>query len=154
MHQYHLGSNEEERDGELVASKVFYQTQPWQSGNSNSISNVRDSSYDKIINKGSDHGNNSNTTPNNNLGIVECYNGPYTNYDQRERSSQFSPNLVVQGDGSIIRLAMDANKVRVLERKWYWKRFLVETELILLFSIANQNNLVTSMTYIIQNPYL
>jgi hypothetical protein len=62
--------------------------------------------------------------------------------------------LVVQGDGSIIRLGMDANKVRVLERKWYWKRFLVETELILLFSIANQNNLVTSMTYIIQNPYL
>ncbi|WJX26697.1 hypothetical protein P8452_15583 [Trifolium repens] len=117
MHQYHLGSNEEERDGELVASKVFYQTQPRQSGNSNSISNLRDSSYDKIINKGSDHGNNSNTTPNNNLGIVECYNGPYTNYDQRERSSQFSPNLVVQGDGSIIRLTMDANKVRVLERK-------------------------------------
>ncbi|GAU23585.1 hypothetical protein TSUD_385730 [Trifolium subterraneum] len=99
MHQYHLGSNEEERDGELVASKVFYQTQPRQSGNSIS-SNVRDS------------------IPNN-LGIVECYNDPYTSYDQRERSSQFSPNLVVQGDGSIIRLAMpmDANKVRVVERK-------------------------------------
>jgi hypothetical protein len=111
MHQYHLGSNEEERDGELVASKVFYQTQPRQSGNSNSISNVRDSSYDKIINKGSGHGNNS-SIPNN-----ECYNGPYTNYDHREKSPQFIPNLVVQGDGSIIRLGMDANKVRVLERK-------------------------------------
>ncbi|KAF0927222.1 hypothetical protein E2562_031019 [Oryza meyeriana var. granulata] len=28
MHQYHLGSDEEERDGELVVSKVFFQTQP------------------------------------------------------------------------------------------------------------------------------
>ncbi|KAI4312218.1 hypothetical protein MLD38_037055 [Melastoma candidum] len=32
MHQYHLGSNEEEKDGELVLSKVFYQTQPRQCG--------------------------------------------------------------------------------------------------------------------------
>ncbi|PIN14336.1 hypothetical protein CDL12_13032 [Handroanthus impetiginosus] len=28
MHQYHLGKNEEEKEGELVVSKVFYQTQP------------------------------------------------------------------------------------------------------------------------------
>ncbi|CAA7410180.1 unnamed protein product [Spirodela intermedia] len=32
MHQYHLGPGEEERDGELVVSKVFYQTQPRQCG--------------------------------------------------------------------------------------------------------------------------
>ena len=32
MHQYHLGSDEEEKDGELVVSKVFYQTQPRQCG--------------------------------------------------------------------------------------------------------------------------
>ncbi|KAJ7523671.1 hypothetical protein O6H91_18G058000 [Diphasiastrum complanatum] len=31
MHQYHLGTREEEKDGELVVSKVFYQTQPRQS---------------------------------------------------------------------------------------------------------------------------
>ncbi|KAK6919640.1 NAC domain [Dillenia turbinata] len=36
MHQYHLGNNEEEKDGELVVSKVFYQTQPRQCG-SNSL---------------------------------------------------------------------------------------------------------------------
>ncbi|KAG5376125.1 hypothetical protein IGI04_040721 [Brassica rapa subsp. trilocularis] len=30
MHQYHLGVNEEEREGELVVSKIFYQTQPRQ----------------------------------------------------------------------------------------------------------------------------
>lgn len=32
MHQYHLGSDEEEKDGELVVSKIFYQTQPRQTG--------------------------------------------------------------------------------------------------------------------------
>ncbi|KAL6006045.1 hypothetical protein ACLOJK_040090 [Asimina triloba] len=30
MHQYHLGQSDEEREGELVVSKVFYQTQPRQ----------------------------------------------------------------------------------------------------------------------------
>ncbi|KAJ6707109.1 putative proteinC DOMAIN-CONTAINING PROTEIN 73 [Salix viminalis] len=34
MHQYHLGNNEEEKDGELVVSKVFYQTQPRQCNSS------------------------------------------------------------------------------------------------------------------------
>ena len=32
MHQYHLGDNEDEKDGELVVSKVFYQRQPRQCG--------------------------------------------------------------------------------------------------------------------------
>ncbi|WOK91513.1 hypothetical protein Cni_G00204 [Canna indica] len=32
MHQYHLGSDEEEKEGQLVVSKVFYQTQPRQCG--------------------------------------------------------------------------------------------------------------------------
>ncbi|CAK9156902.1 unnamed protein product [Ilex paraguariensis] len=39
MHQYHIGNNEDEKDGELVVSKVFYQTQPRQCG-----SIVKDSS--------------------------------------------------------------------------------------------------------------
>ncbi|CAN4103278.1 unnamed protein product [Withania somnifera] len=39
MHQYHLGDNEDEKEGELVVSKVFYQTQPRQcGGNSNNNS--------------------------------------------------------------------------------------------------------------------
>ncbi|KAJ3692056.1 hypothetical protein LUZ60_012406 [Juncus effusus] len=33
MHQYHLGSLEDEKEGELVVSKVFYQTQPRQTVN-------------------------------------------------------------------------------------------------------------------------
>ncbi|KAK4755002.1 hypothetical protein SAY87_008759 [Trapa incisa] len=32
MHQYHLGDGEEEKNGELVVSKVFYLTQPRQCG--------------------------------------------------------------------------------------------------------------------------
>ncbi|KAG8376082.1 hypothetical protein BUALT_Bualt09G0026500 [Buddleja alternifolia] len=46
MHQYHLGQNEEEKEGELVVSKIFYQTQPRQcnwserSSGSNSNSNI------------------------------------------------------------------------------------------------------------------
>ncbi|KAK1313156.1 NAC domain-containing protein 8 [Acorus calamus] len=32
MHQYHLGQQEEEKEGELVVSKIFYQTQPRQCG--------------------------------------------------------------------------------------------------------------------------
>lgn len=40
MHQYHLGSNEEEKDGELVVSKVFYQTQPRQCGSGPKEKNV------------------------------------------------------------------------------------------------------------------
>nr|AFN55263.1 NAC domain protein [Tamarix hispida] len=32
MHQYHLGEDEEEKDGVIVLSKIFYQTQPRQTG--------------------------------------------------------------------------------------------------------------------------
>lgn len=37
MHQYHLGNNEDEREGELLVSKVFYQTQPRQCGQSKGL---------------------------------------------------------------------------------------------------------------------
>lgn len=46
MHQYHLGQHEEEREGELVVSKIFYQTQPRQcnwserASNNNVLSNM------------------------------------------------------------------------------------------------------------------
>ncbi|KAK4787789.1 hypothetical protein SAY86_011622 [Trapa natans] len=35
MHQYHLGDREEEKDGEMVVSKIFHQTQPRQCGSAN-----------------------------------------------------------------------------------------------------------------------
>ncbi|KAK1417375.1 hypothetical protein QVD17_26502 [Tagetes erecta] len=54
MHQYHLGQHEEEREGELVVSKIFYQTQPRQcnwserASNNNVLSNI-------IPNEGADN---------------------------------------------------------------------------------------------------
>ncbi|XP_051128234.1 NAC domain-containing protein 73-like [Andrographis paniculata] len=47
MHQYHLGDNEEEKDGELVVSKVFYQTQPRQCGSSGTMVMMRSRSSDQ-----------------------------------------------------------------------------------------------------------
>ncbi|XP_076901459.1 NAC domain-containing protein 73-like isoform X2 [Bidens hawaiensis] len=44
MHQYHLGNNEDEKEGELVVSKVFYQTQPRQCG-SNIVKDGTNSPY-------------------------------------------------------------------------------------------------------------
>ncbi|KAK4342313.1 hypothetical protein RND71_038129 [Anisodus tanguticus] len=43
MHQYHLGDNEDEKEGELVVSKVFYQTQPRQCGGNNNNNNNNNS---------------------------------------------------------------------------------------------------------------
>ncbi|BAF18237.1 NAC domain-containing protein 73 [Oryza sativa Japonica Group] len=44
MHQYHLGSDEEERDGELVVSKVFFQTQPRQCGSTAAAAAAKEAS--------------------------------------------------------------------------------------------------------------
>ncbi|KAG6594581.1 NAC domain-containing protein 10, partial [Cucurbita argyrosperma subsp. sororia] len=41
MHQYHLGVTEHEKDGQLVASKVFFQKQPRQSSSSHQNSIVK-----------------------------------------------------------------------------------------------------------------
>ncbi|GMN53877.1 hypothetical protein TIFTF001_023008 [Ficus carica] len=60
MHQYHLGNNEEEKDGELVVSKVFYQTQPRQCGSvmkdlmiKGTVQNGNDSLVEYCTNPGS-----------------------------------------------------------------------------------------------------
>eukprot|EP01018_Ginkgo_biloba_P002491 Gb_00530 [translate_table: standard] len=44
MHQYHLGLQEEEKEGELVVSKVFYQTQPRQCNWERAASDTADGS--------------------------------------------------------------------------------------------------------------
>ncbi|GLT29516.1 hypothetical protein SLA2020_043790 [Shorea laevis] len=110
MHQYHLGNNEEEKDGELVVSKVFYQTQPRQCGSS-----IKDSIPKKL--KGG-HGSSTHT------GLVEYNynnnNNSFISYDvhhNRESPPQLIPNLVVQGDGSsFIRLTPDTSKGKVVRK--------------------------------------
>ncbi|TKY71757.1 NAC domain-containing protein 73 [Spatholobus suberectus] len=112
MHQYHLGSNEEEKDGELVVSKVFYQTQPRHCGNPIIIKDP----YEKILNDGSGH--DSNAIPKT-AALVDCYSVPYINYDHVHMSHNMEsspqliiPSSVVQVDGSYIRLATEAKKAR------------------------------------------
>lgn len=59
MHQYHLGQNEEEKEGELVVSKIFYQTQPRQcnwSERSNSNATVEGTNMDALTRRDSGGG--------------------------------------------------------------------------------------------------
>ncbi|KAF7840296.1 NAC domain-containing protein 73-like [Senna tora] len=119
MHQYHLGTNEEEKDGELVVSKVFYQTQPRQSANS--IINSKEDPYDKTTSF-TNIDDETSTIPKE-AGLMEYYNNPgYVSYEHLGHNNtetsppQLIPNLVVQDShdhgSSFIRLAMDANKPR------------------------------------------
>ncbi|XP_027063497.2 NAC domain-containing protein 73 [Coffea arabica] len=71
MHQYHLGNNEDEKEGELVVSKVFYQTQPRQCGSLIKDSPVKGNG--RIGHEGS-HLNNST--------FVEYYNSALISFDQ------------------------------------------------------------------------
>ncbi|XWS18443.1 hypothetical protein CRYUN_Cryun32bG0044200 [Craigia yunnanensis] len=114
MHQYHLGNNEEEKDGELVVSKVFYQTQPRQCG----PSSVNDTLDRKLKNP---RRHESPIAKSSSAALVEYYNPPFISYDHGshngESPPQLMPNFVIQGDGSsFIRLASDTSKGR-LERK-------------------------------------
>ncbi|XP_010686394.1 NAC domain-containing protein 10 [Beta vulgaris subsp. vulgaris] len=96
MHQYHLGENEEEKDGEFVLSKVFYQTQPRQCG-----STIKELPQEKV------HHPPLMKTP------LNYYHPSYLSYDHhhnhhsnvladqnRESPPQLIPNLILQGDGS------------------------------------------------------
>ncbi|OMP11901.1 No apical meristem (NAM) protein [Corchorus olitorius] len=101
MHQYHLGNNEEEKDGELVVSKVFYQTQPRQCGS------VKESLSAKLkLPGGHDHqgSQHHHHHPKNN-GFVEFYNPSFISFDQsgqtRPNPSQLLPHFAVH-DGSFI----------------------------------------------------
>ncbi|XP_052200867.1 NAC domain-containing protein 73-like [Diospyros lotus] len=92
MHQYHLGHNEEEKDGELVVSKVFFQTQPRQCG-----SNIKDS----VLIENS-HENDEDSVIKN-TAYLEYYS-PLISYhiggQNGESPPQLIPNLVLEGDGS------------------------------------------------------
>ncbi|KAL5841565.1 hypothetical protein ACOSQ3_012168 [Xanthoceras sorbifolium] len=107
MHQYHLGNNEEEKDGELVASKVFYQTQPRHCGSTS----IKDSLEIKFKDRSGHNSIGVAKSPN----LIEYYNAPFINsydhgsHNNGESPPQLIPNLVVhQGDGSsFIRIAPD-----------------------------------------------
>lgn len=88
MHQYHLGNNEDEKEGELVVSKVFYQTQPRQCGNSL----IKDS---PMMNKPTGRINNGHEGSHlSNSAFVEYYNSGIISFDQCENHEclNFSSN--------------------------------------------------------------
>ncbi|KAK8580642.1 hypothetical protein V6N13_143713 [Hibiscus sabdariffa] len=123
MHQYHLGNNEEEKDGELVVSKVFYQTQPRHCGPSSSNKYTLDR---KLKSRSRHQSPIMAPKSSSSAGLVEYSNPSFVSYGDggtgshhhnRESPPQLIPNLVVQGDGSsFIRLTSDTSKGR-LERK-------------------------------------
>lgn len=77
MHQYHLGHNQEETDGELVLSKVFYQTQPRQCGSSTIKHNK--------------------PSPSNSQTFMDVYYNPSFS---RDTPTPMIQNLLLHGDGS------------------------------------------------------
>ncbi|KAF8413821.1 hypothetical protein HHK36_001815 [Tetracentron sinense] len=89
MHQYHFGNSEEEKDGELVVSKVFYQTQPRQCA----------------LGLKESQGLRSHDSPTlKDAALVEYYNPSFISYDQgshnRGSPPQLIPNFVGHADGS------------------------------------------------------
>ncbi|KAJ3670609.1 hypothetical protein LUZ60_008035 [Juncus effusus] len=87
MHQYHLGSDEEEKDGELVVSKVFYQTQPRQCGGTKEGVGI------EITNKAMNDVNNGGTN------IIDLYNTSHHhvmnyNHGGHGRSASSNSHLV------------------------------------------------------------
>ncbi|CAJ2660545.1 unnamed protein product [Trifolium pratense] len=89
MHQYHLGNNEEEKEGELVVSKVFYQTQPRQCG---SLMKESSSFSDqKLIN---DNQGVHEVVNHKNSGFVEYYNTSFISFDQGEQHRSNNAQVV------------------------------------------------------------
>ncbi|KAA8526337.1 hypothetical protein F0562_008460 [Nyssa sinensis] len=97
MHQYHLGNNEDERDGELVVSKVFYQTQPRQCG---SITKDSPPAKSKGLSR-------QENPPLKETTFVECYNPCLISFDQRDHTEvvippRLLPNFNVHGGSSFV----------------------------------------------------
>ncbi|KAI4306437.1 hypothetical protein L6164_029714 [Bauhinia variegata] len=118
MHQYHLGSSEDEKDGELVVSKVFFQTQPRQSNSI--IKDPCEKISNNVVIRNEHDDDDESAMARNATALMDYYTSPYINYDHMghingEISPLLIPNLVAQADGSsaFIRLAMDhATKLR------------------------------------------
>lgn len=87
MHQYHLGSDEEEKEGELVVSKVFYQTQPRQCGSLMKDSSVPPGKHMKGQSVHVEVMNNNKNSNNN--GYVEYYHSSnFISFDQGGQNAQ------------------------------------------------------------------
>ncbi|KAK3433067.1 hypothetical protein EUGRSUZ_D00595 [Eucalyptus grandis] len=107
MHQYHFGNSEEERDGELVVSKVFYQTQPRQP----SSTNLKDPK-DKMP-KSAQSLNEDGHVLRSSSNVIGYYSHPPC----RVSSDQLIiPNFAVHGEAaSLVPLIEDSNKGKLVK---------------------------------------
>ncbi|XP_057821535.1 SUPPRESSOR OF GAMMA RESPONSE 1 isoform X2 [Cryptomeria japonica] len=103
MHQYHLGCQEEEKEGELVVSKVFYQTQPrqcsWEkasdSGDASASASAKASSVDIAENP------KSPTVTEETVKIcVETSEKQFYSLDQQQIKASYSLSLVPSRESS------------------------------------------------------
>lgn len=105
MHQYHLGSSEEEKDGELVVSKVFYQTQPRQCG-AGQLACREPAPADEVPNVGGQlgaGGGDALVAKDTSMGL-DYYNVPLLSYGHgghgRASPPRLIPNFSVHADAS------------------------------------------------------
>uniref|UniRef100_A0A7N1A0I0 NAC domain-containing protein n=1 Tax=Kalanchoe fedtschenkoi TaxID=63787 RepID=A0A7N1A0I0_KALFE len=111
MHQYHIGGSEEEKEGELVVSKVFYQTQPRQCGGGSVGKEISDSHSHEPTRTNQQQ---QNVISSNDVGYVEFYTPGHHQYMMSYGGG--SPHQLMQnggfhGDGSpFIRLGGSASK--------------------------------------------
>jgi len=97
MHQYHLGSDEEEKEGVLVVSKVFYQTQPRQCGGNSLI--MKDSILGKTMKgqSGNEVMNGKNST---NGSFVEYYQSNFISFDQGNQHRSSNAQVISHFEGA------------------------------------------------------
>ncbi|XP_039688812.1 NAC domain-containing protein 73 isoform X2 [Medicago truncatula] len=97
MHQYHLGSDEEEKEGVLVVSKVFYQTQPRQCGGNSLI--MKDSILGKTMKgqSGNEVMNGKNST---NGSFVEYYHSNFISFDQGNQHRSSNAQVISHFQGA------------------------------------------------------
>ncbi|KAI6703709.1 hypothetical protein NL676_012845 [Syzygium grande] len=106
MHQYHVGKSEEERDGELVVSKVFYQTQPRQPS-STTLKDPKDTTP-----KRAQSSNQNVHVPRSSINVIEYNKNPpcRVSYDQL-----IVPNFAVYGEAtSLVPLTEDSSKGKLV----------------------------------------
>ncbi|XP_039167214.1 NAC domain-containing protein 73 [Eucalyptus grandis] len=107
MHQYHLGKSEEERDGELVVSKVFYRTQPRQPSSTN-LEEPKDT-----MPKSAQSLNENDHVSKNSIDVIFYNSNPPcdVSYDQL-----IIPKFAVHGEAAFLDpLTEDSNKRKLVE---------------------------------------
>ncbi|XP_047309193.1 NAC domain-containing protein 75-like isoform X2 [Impatiens glandulifera] len=90
MHQYHLGLHEEEKEGELVVSKIFYQTQPRQCNYTDRTSGGGGGGSGSIVGEGNISISSSDVN-------ISCTSKEVLNQNQRDDLSAIGIGAAVSG---------------------------------------------------------